>query len=261
MINLQDMNIQQKIADYLADERLDDVNASSQPVVYKDTLYTKYIKRILDIVISFIALILTLPLNLILGIITYIKLGSPLFFKQERIGRNEKPFTLVKFRNMTNATDKNGELLPAQQRLTPIGTFMRKTSLDELLNFWSVFKGDMSIIGPRALPFYYYDRFSDRHKARFKVKPGLECPPWDEKHIKRTWENQFENDVWYVEHVSFKVDCCMIFKLIRYTFDRKTSMMRAQCRKGSFLGYSKDGKAISNIDITDEEAEKIISEM
>lgn len=107
----------------------------------------------MDIVISFIALILTLPLNLILGIITYIKLGSPLFFKQERIGRNEKPFTLVKFRNMTNATDKNGELLPAQQRLTPIGTFMRKTSLDELLNFWSIFKGDMSIIGPRALPF------------------------------------------------------------------------------------------------------------
>ena len=262
MINLQDLHVQQQIADYLRESRLSDINTSDKnQVVCKETFYSKYIKRLLDIIISFIALIVTFPINLVLGIVTYIKLGSPLFFTQDRIGKNEKAFKLVKFRNMTNETDENGELLPAQQRLTKIGTFMRKTSLDELLNFWSIFRGDMSIIGPRALPFVYYDRFSDRHKNRFKVKPGLECPPWDESHMERTWENQFENDIWYVEHISFKVDCAMIFKLVKYTFDKKTAAMRANCQKGSFLGYSADGKAISNMDFTCDEAEKIISGM
>ena len=139
---------------------------------------------------------------------------------------NGKTFTLVKFRNMTNATDENGNLLPANQRVTKMGEFVRKTSLDELMNFWSVFKGDMSLIGPRPLATNYTSRFSERHKRRDAVRPGLECPFLTPSDHKRTWTEQFENDIYYVENLSFKLDVRMVIALFKAVFDRKSSSMR-----------------------------------
>ncbi len=160
---------------------------------------------------------------------------------------------------MTNAVDENGNLLPAQQRLTKFGTIVRKTSLDELLNFWSILKGDMSIIGPRALPIIYYERYSDKHALRLKVRPGLECPPRELIDHERSWDEQFENDIWYVQNVSFRTDCLMILRLIQFTLNIKNAKMRAKCEKGSFIGYSWDGHAISNVDLDEETVGMILS--
>ncbi len=241
-----------ELAERLRAERLDAVNEQCKPVSFHETVYTKYIKRLFDILISGLALLVTLPINLVVGLITWLDVGRPIFFLQERVGRGEKPFRMVKFRNMTNDTDANGELLPPDQRVTRWGKLVRKTSVDELLNFWSIFKGDMSVIGPRPLAAQALPRFHDRHRARFYVRPGLECPPHDKSAAVRTWEGQFENDVWYVEHLSFKTDVKMVFNLIRFTFDRKNAALRAAANRGSFLGYSEDGKAISEYDLPQE---------
>ncbi len=240
------------LADRLAAETLDAVNQSSVEVHFRETLYTRYFKRLLDIIVSLLALIVTLPINLIVAVITFFDVGSPIIFEQTRIGMHEKLFTLSKFRNMTNATDANGELLPPSQRVTKWGGFVRRTSIDELMNFWSVLKGDMSIIGPRPLAEPYLKRFSIRHKARFFVRPGLECPPRSLNDLNRTWNDQLENDVWYVENVSFFTDLKMIVKLFRLTFNRRYSQIRGQAKRGDFLGYSPDGKAISQYDLPDE---------
>lgn len=231
------------IADRLAEERLPWVNEQSEPVQPSKTFYAKYVKRIIDVVVSCVALVLTLPLNLIAAIITWFDVGAPIFFRQERVGRNGKIFTIIKFRNMTNETDENGELLPPSERVTKFGHFMRKTSFDELLNFWSVFKGDMSLIGPRPLVPEYVHRYSDRHRMRLAVRPGLECPPRSLSHNVRTWQDQFENDVWYVENVSFITDCKMICNLVRFAFDSRSSAMRADAGRGSFICYDEAGNA------------------
>ena len=258
MIDITDLNIQQKLADYLKRERLEKINNQCEVFEFKDTIYSKYIKRLIDILIAFPAFVITLPINAVLGLLTFFILGNPIFFKQERIGKNGVPFKLVKFRNMTDECDENGELLPAQKRLTKFGMFVRKTSLDELLNFWSVLKGDMSIIGPRALPRIYYERYNTRHALRLKVKPGLECPPRSLNANERSWHEQFENDCWYVQNISFKTDCYLAIQLIRFTIDKKNAKMRAQCKKGSFIGYGLDGKAISNYDLDMEYIRNII---
>lgn len=258
MMDTTSYEVQEILAEYLRDERLDKVNKVFVSDDFKETIYTKYVKRILDIVIIIPAIIITLPINVILGLLTLVVLGRPLFFFQDRVGKNGKLFKLVKFRNMTNERDENGELLPAQQRLTRFGKIVRRTSLDELLNFYSILKGDMSIIGPRALPPVYCERYSARHASRLKVRPGLECPPRKLIDHERSWDEQFDNDCWYVRNISFKTDLIMLFRLVEFTFNRKNAKMRARCEKGSFIGYSLDGKAISNYDLDDETVEKIL---
>lgn len=257
-MNLNDTYIQNLVGDYLIKERLGNVNSLCKEATPKESFYTKYLKRILDILFSLTALIITCPINIILGVLTLAFLGKPLFFVQERVGKDGEKFKIVKFRNMTNECDENGNLLPAQERLTKFGKFMRKTSLDELLNFWSILKGDMSFIGPRALPEVYLSRYSNRHRMRLKVKPGLECPLWKKTNKLRTWDDQFENDIWYVENVSFVVDCILVLKLIFLVLNRNDAKMRAECRKGSFIGYSWEGKAISTFDINSEILESAI---
>lgn len=234
-----------RIADRLAEERLPLVNADDVPVYPSATFYARYGKRMLDIVISSIALVLTAPVNLVAAIVTKSDVGSPIMFRQQRIGKDAQPFTIVKFRNMTNETDDRGELLPPAERVTKFGQFMRKTSLDELLNFWSVLKGDMSIIGPRPLVPEYTHRYSNRHRMRLAVRPGLECPPRSMSHSVRTWQEQFENDVWYVEHLSFRTDCMMLANLVRFALDPENANARASAERGSFMGYGLDGKAIN----------------
>lgn len=234
-----------EIADKLAAERLPMVNRLSEPIIPSRTLYARFVKRGIDLVVSAAALAITLPINAVAAIVTFRDVGKPVLFKQRRVGKGGKEFTLVKFRNMTNECDERGELLPASQRVTSFGKIMRKTSLDELLNFWSIFKGDMSLIGPRPLVPEYTHRYSDRHRMRLFVKPGLECPPRELGERPWTWQEQFENDVWYVEHLSFKTDCLMALNLLRFTFDKKSSSMRAGVQRGPFIGYDLEGNAIS----------------
>ena len=249
------------IADKMASDILPIVNEKCKIPQPKTTLYSTYIKRLFDISISLIVLVLTLPINMLIACITYFDLGRPIFFKQTRIGKDGKPFTLVKFRNMKNIYDKDGNPLPAELRVTKIGKFFRKTSLDELLNFWSILKGDMSLIGPRPLVPEYTHRYNNRHLMRLAVKPGLECPPHDFKsnHV-FSWNEQFENDIWYVENISFRNDCRLLKNLIKFALDNKSADARALAGRGSFMGYSLNGTAI-NLDDVDEYYIKMIEDL
>lgn len=250
-----------RIADYLAEERLEEVNNHCEDVVLKNTIYIRYIKRLIDIVVSLIALIITFPINFVIGIVTFFDVGRPVFFKQTRIGKDGKPFEIIKFRNMKNTVDERGELLPASQRVTKFGKFVRKTSLDELLNFWSILKGDMSLIGPRPLVPEYIHRYNKRHRMRLAVRPGLECPPRELNGHVWTWQEQFENDVWYVENVSFLTDCKMMINLIKFALDRKSATARASVQRGIFMGYSLDGIAINLDGVPQEYVNRVVSEM
>lgn len=232
------------IANRLAETNLPPLNAVDKEIRVSRTFYAIYTKRLLDISVSVIALFVMLPINLIAAVLTYIDVGWPIFFSQERVGRDGHIFTIVKFRNMTNEKDEHGELLPGSQRVTRFGRFMRKTSLDELLNFWSVLKGDMSLIGPRPLLPQYMTRYSDRHRMRLAVRPGLECPPHKLEKRAWTWQEQFDNDIWYVENVSFKTDCIMILNLIRFAFDPVSMGARGGVARKSFMGYDSEGQAI-----------------
>ena len=233
------------IAEKLAEDRLPGINQKCEEIHSPKTFYSVIGKRIIDIVISSVVLVITLPINVILGLLTLFDVGLPIFFKQERIGKNGRSFYIVKFRNMRIEFDEHGEMLPPEQRMTRFGRFMRKTSLDELLNFWSILKGDMSIIGPRPLVPEYTHRYSKRHKMRLSVRPGLECPPRSALDHVWDWDEQFENDVWYVENVSFKTDLHMVVQLIRFALDKKSANARAMVSRGTFMGYSEDGRAIN----------------
>ena len=233
------------IAEKLAEDRLPIVNLYCEPVYPKKSLYTIFFKRLLDIVISLVAIIITLPINIIIGIITFFDVGRPIFFKQIRIGKDNKPFTIVKFRNMRILYDDKGELLPPEKRVTKFGKFVRRTSLDELLNFWNILKGDMSLIGPRPLVPEYSIRYNKRHIMRLSVRPGLECPPKNKNNHVWTWNEQFENDIWYVEHVSLFTDIFLFFRLICFALDRKSAKARANVTRGTFMGYDLNGKVIT----------------
>lgn len=237
------------LAARLAAERLETANRIGAEVHPKNSFYTKYGKRAIDFTVAFAAMAVTLPINLVIGVVTFFDVGKPIFFMQDRIGKDGKLFKIVKFRNMTNATNEAGELLPPSQRVTKWGKFVRKTSLDELLNFWSILKGDMSLIGPRPLPPSYLERFSDRHMMRHAVRPGLECPPREKGVGVRGWHEQFENDIWYVENVSFLNDCKLLIRLVQYALDRKNVAARAGAKRGSFVGYDWEGRAINYRDV------------
>ena len=237
-----------KIADMLAEEQLDKLNNRLVKVEYKESIYSKYIKRLLDIFLASILIVATIPINIIIMIITFFDVGLPIFFTQERIGKDGKLFSLIKFRNMKEIYDSNGDLLPPDSRVTKWGYFVRKTSLDELLNFYSILKGDMSIIGPRPLVPQYYHRFNNRHLARFYVKPGLELPPNSTKKI-RGWNEQFENDIWYVQNISLKTDVKMFLLLFKFTFNKKNSNERGSAKRASFMGYDEEGNVIDQNNI------------
>lgn len=238
------MNISD-LADKLKEKNLSATNMASEPVHPKDSWYVRHGKRIVDIVISLPAVIVLLPVNALLALITFFDVGRPVLFKQQRSGLNGKPFIMYKFRNMTNQKDQNGELLPPSQRITKFGRFVRKTSIDELLNFFSILKGDMSIIGPRPLPISFYDRYSERHKHRCDVRPGLECPLLHDDGRVRHYDLQFENDVWYVENVSLWVDVQMFFGLFAMVFNGKQRKFHANVDGGDFVGYDEEGRAMN----------------
>lgn len=183
-------------------------------------MYAKYIKRLLDIVLSLIAIIALSPVYLIVAIVVRIQMGSPVLFSQDRIGKDEKVFKLYKFRSMTNETDENGKLLPEEKRLTKFGLTLRSTSLDELPELFSILKGDMSIVGPRPLPTYYGPYYYPEERKRHQVRGGLIPPDGLSKETTPEWETQFKYDNYYVENVSFLLDCKVILVTFLILFKR-----------------------------------------
>lgn len=235
-------NDEEAIAEFLKKRNLKKVNEASKPVKPRKTIYTSLVKRLLDLLISVPIFLILLPFNFVFGVCTFFDVGRPIFYKQTRIGKDEKPFTIIKFRNMNNNTDQDGKLLPARERVTKFGYFMRSHSFDELLNFWSVIKGDMSIIGPRPLPAFFYERMSDRHRMRSSIRPGLECPRVINVEGEK-YQKQFENDIWYVENSSFITDIKMIALLVKMTFSKK--VRSGSAAGGSyFVGYDDSLRAI-----------------
>lgn len=245
-----------ELAAYIAEQNQNSTEKNRTEILFRETFYTKYVKRFVDFTVSFTAFTVFLPVNLVIGAVTFFDVGNPIFFKQARIGKNGKKFYIVKFRNMNNNTDDRGILLPASERTTKWGRFVRKTSLDELLNFWSVLKGDMALIGPRPLPEQYEVRFCTRHQARHMARPGLDCPLHNPE-APLTWENRLENDVWYVQNVSMKTDLFLIYLLVKETFFGKEKHARSIGGfEGSFVGYDENGNVMDSNHIPDEYYEK-----
>lgn len=178
-------------------------------------MYKYFFKRILDILVSGIGLIILSPMLLILYILVKIRIGSPVFFTQDRVGKNEQIFKMYKFRSMTNETDNEGKLLPDDQRLTSFGKTLRATSLDELPELWNILKGDMSIVGPRPLLVSYLPLYNEFQKRRHEVRPGLTGLAQVNGRNLTTWQNRFNLDVKYVKQVNFATDIKIIFKTIK----------------------------------------------
>ncbi|EGP4927564.1 sugar transferase, partial [Enterococcus faecium] len=178
----------------------------------KKTFYQLFWKRILDILLSGIALIVLSPIILIVGILVRIKLGSPIIFKQERPGKSEKIFSMYKFRTMTDERDHNGEYLPDEIRLTKFGKMLRATSLDELPELWNILKGDMSIVGPRPLLVEYLPLYSEKQRKRHNVRPGLTGLAQVNGRNAISWEEKFDLDVYYVDKISFFNDLIIIIQ-------------------------------------------------
>ena len=184
-------------------------------------MYSKYIKRILDILLSLIILILFWWLILLVALLVKIFLGSPVIFKQNRPGKDGEIFTLYKFRTMTDEIDAMGELLPDEIRLKKFGKFLRSTSLDELPEIINILKGEMSFVGPRPLLVEYLDLYNDEQKRRHEVRPGLTGLAQINGRNDTSWEERFKHDIEYVDNVTFKNDIGIICKTIKLVFTRK----------------------------------------
>ena len=178
-------------------------------------MYKNIIKRLLDILLSLVILIVFSWLYLIIAVLVRLKLGKPILFKQARPGKGEKIFNMYKFRSMNDKRDANGNLLPDQDRLTPLGLFLRKTSLDELPELFCILKGDMSFIGPRPLLIEYLPYYTEREKLRHTVRPGLTGLAQASGRNLVDWDKRFELDAQYVEGLSFMMDLKVIFMTIK----------------------------------------------
>ena len=174
-------------------------------------MYRLFGKRLIDIVLSLIAIIILSPVYLIIAIVVRIQMGSPILFSQDRIGKDEKVFKLYKFRSMTNAKDKDGNLLPDKQRLTKFGIALRSTSLDELPELFMILKGDMSIVGPRPQPSFYLPYYTEEERVAHTVRGGLLPPDVISKEVQCDWETQLKYEAYYAENLSLWMDIKVIF--------------------------------------------------
>lgn len=203
-------------------------------------MYQKYIKRLLDILLSGIALIVLFPALLIVAILVRTKLGNPVIFKQPRPGKDEKIFNLYKFRSMTDERDENGKLLPDEVRLTKFGKMLRSTSLDELPELLNIFKGDMSIVGPRPLLVEYLPYYSDEERHRHDVRPGLTGLAQVNGRNTINWEQKFSYDLEYIHGISLKRDCEIVLKTVQKVFLRSDIQEDTQKGEGNFAKIRED---------------------
>ena len=203
-------------------------------------MYRKYIKRVLDFTLSLIALIILSPIYLVLAILVRIKLGSPIIFKQERPGLNEKIFTLYKFRTMTDEKDENGKLLPDEVRLTKFGKFLRSTSLDELPELINIIKGDMSIVGPRLLLVEYLPLYNEKQRCRHNVRPGLTGYAQISGRNSISWEEKFNDDLMYIENITFTEDLKIVLKTALKVIKREGISQEGNATMEKFTGNKGD---------------------
>lgn len=185
------------------------------------TFYDKYIKRTIDFLLSAIAVVLLSPVLLIVTLVVRFKLGTPVIFRQQRPGMNEKIFTMYKFRTMTDKRNDCGELLPDEERLTKCGRVLRATSLDELPELVNILLGHMSIVGPRPLAVEYLPYYTDRERHRHDVKPGLTGLAQVKGRNSLSWEEKFEFDLEYIDNISLVLDIKIVFKTIEKVIRRK----------------------------------------
>lgn len=202
----------------------------------KKGIYEKYIKRLLDILCSLSALIVLLPVLLGLTIIGAIKMKGNPFFTQERPGKNEKIFKLIKFRSMTCERDEHGNLLPDEVRLTKYGRILRSTSLDELPELINILKGDMSLVGPRPLLVKYLPRYNKHQARRHEVRPGFTGLAQVNGRNSITWEEKFNLDVEYVDNITFLTDWKIIFRTVGVVFKRDGISSGTSDTMEEFLG-------------------------
>ena len=199
-------------------------------------MYNKFFKRLIDFTLSFIALIVLLPILLVLVVVTAIAMKGNPFFTQQRPGKNEKIFKLIKFRTMTNAKDKDGNLLPDEVRLNKFGKILRSTSLDELPELINILKGDMSIVGPRPLLVKYLPRYNDEQRRRHEVRPGLTGNAQANGRNALSWEEKFKLDIEYVDNISFSFDIKIIFDTIKAVFKRDGISSENSATMEEFMG-------------------------
>ena len=199
-------------------------------------MYAKYIKRILDILLSGCALLVLTPVLPVLTVLGAIMMKGNPFFTQLRPGKDEKIFRLIKFRSMTCETDKQGNLLPDEQRLNGYGKFLRSTSLDELPELMNIFVGQMSIVGPRPLLVKYLPRYNQEQKRRHDVLPGLTGYAQVNGRNAISWEEKFRLDVWYVDHLSFWLDVKIILQNVGKIFKREGISSESSATMEEFMG-------------------------
>jgi lipopolysaccharide/colanic/teichoic acid biosynthesis glycosyltransferase len=197
---------------------------------------TTAIKRFFDIVLSLIAIIILSPIMLITALVVLLNLGSPILFRQTRAGLNGKPFAVLKFRTMLDASGADGKLLPDEKRLTSTGKALRESSLDELPQLFNVLVGDMSLVGPRPLPTAYLPRYSPRQSRRHEVKPGI--TGWAQVNGRNdlSWEEKFDLDVWYVDNWSLALDLRILFMTVGKAFKREGISAEGCATMPEFMG-------------------------
>lgn len=203
---------------------------------------SKFFKRLFDIVASASGLIFLSPVFLILIYLIRKNLGEPVFFTQERPGKDGKPFKMIKFCSMRDAVDKDGNPLPDSERLTPFGKKLRATSLDELPELWNVLKGDMSLVGPRPLLMSYLPLYNEFQNRRHEMKPGV--TGWAQVNGRNalSWDEKFAHDIWYIDHYSFWLDMKILFLTVKKVFIKEGISAEGEATMPYFTGNDTDAK-------------------
>lgn len=207
---------------------------------HKKGFYEKFIKTPQDVILSAIALIVLNPILLILAVLVRIKLGKPIIFKQERAGKDGKPFYMYKFRSMSDEKNENGELLPDDQRLGKFGKFIRSTSLDELPSLWNVVNTSCSLCGPRALYLKYLPRYSEHQARRLEVRPGITGLAQVSGRNAISWEDKFNYDVQYVDNITFLGDWSIMFRTVGKVLKREGISSATSVTMEEFMGNEQE---------------------
>ena len=200
------------------------------------SFYKHFGKRAMDLSLAVPALVVLAPVGVAIGVVARRRLGQPVLFRQKRPGRGDQPFELIKFRTMTDECDADGALLPDEERLTPFGKLLRKTSLDELPTLWNVVRGDMSLVGPRPLLMRYLDRYTPEQRRRHDVRPGV--TGWAQINGRNAldWNEKFDLDLWYVENVSLRTDLAILFRTVAQVLGQSGISAEGHATMPEFMG-------------------------